>query len=127
MYPILSRLLVSNKKLCIFLVLLNFLMYVALADNILCYEKGKCKECKKEDMFNDYCKETGRTISMICNDGELQYEELRSCPLSAEDEQIRVIVFQVVMGILGGIAYWAAQKRKVTTMSLFDSRKYRFR
>jgi hypothetical protein len=30
------------------------------------------------------------------------------------------------MGLLGGLTYWAAQKRKMDTMTLFDSRKRRY-
>jgi hypothetical protein len=86
-------------------------------------EKGQCTPCKKEDLSADYCKPTGRMIRIICNDGEHQYEEFRPCPLTADDEQIRVIVFQVAMCVIGGLAYWAAQRRKISSMSLFDSRR----
>jgi hypothetical protein len=65
-------------------------------------------------------------IRIICNDGENQYEEFRACPLTAEDEQHRVIIFQVAMCLIGGLAYWAAQRRKMNTMTLFDSRKLRY-
>lgn len=92
---------------------------------ILCVEKGSCVPCKMEDMSHDYCKQTGRMIYILCNNGETQYEEIRGCPLTAEDEQIRVIVFQAAMCVIGGLAYWAVQKRKLGSLSLFDSRRLR--
>lgn len=92
---------------------------------LLCVEKGSCVPCKSEDMFHDYCKQTGRMIHILCNNGETQYEEIRGCPLTAEDEQIRVIVFQAAMCVVGGLAYWAVQKRKLGSLSLFDSRRLR--
>jgi len=98
---------------------------VSVVGETLCLEKGSCTPCKTEDMFHDYCKPTGRMIRILCNDGENQYEEFRECPLTAEDEQIRVIVFQVTMCLVGGLAYWAAQKRKLSNISLFDSRRLR--
>mmetsp|Transcript_78999 Transcript_78999/g.154967 ORF Transcript_78999/g.154967 Transcript_78999/m.154967 type:complete len:119 (+) Transcript_78999:27-383(+) len=91
---------------------------------VMCFEKGSCAPCKKEDSTADYCKPTGRMIRLICNDGEHQYEELRACPLTAEDEQIRVIIFQVAMCLIGGLTYWAAQRRKMSTLTLFDSRRF---
>ena len=111
-------------KLALTLTIVCFLFGCAQSE-ILCVEKGRCSVCKKEDVFNDYCKETGRMIRILCNDGEKQYEEFRSCPLSAEDDQIRVVIFQIAMGLIGALAYWAAQKRKISTMTLFDSRKLR--
>ena len=113
------------KKTFVLLFMAIFLVFGTYSE-ILCVEKGRCSVCKKEDMFNDYCKETGRMIRILCNDGEKQSEEFRSCPLSAEDDQVRVIVFQLAMGLIGGLAYWAAQKRKISTMTLFDSRKLRY-
>lgn len=107
-----------------FLVAISLLGNPAVAE-LLCLEKGGCSPCKLEDGMNDYCKPTGRMIRIICNDGEHQYEEFRACPLTAEDEQIRVIIFQVAMCLIGGLAYWAAQRRKISTMTLFDSRKLR--
>jgi hypothetical protein len=110
---------------------LLLLFFIALLvrssfSEVLCEQKGGCHTCKKDELFNDYCKVTGRVVSMICNDGNNQYEEFRPCERTAEDEQIRVVVFQVVMGVVGGVAYWLAQKRKVNTMTLFDSRKQRY-
>ena len=99
---------------------------IFVAGEILCVEKGSCVPCKSEDMFHDYCKQTGRMIHIVCNNGDTQYEEIRACPLTAEDEQIRVIVFQAAMCVIGGLAYWAVQKRKLGSLSLFDSRRLRY-
>lgn len=116
--------LLQRKSIFLFLILVS-IVSVSVIGETLCLEKGSCTPCKTEDMFHDYCKPTGRIIRILCNDGENQYEEFRECPLTAEDEQIRVIVFQVMMCLLGGLAYWAAQKRKLSNISLFDSRRLR--
>jgi len=111
--------------------ILGFLIFLLvdqsqkIKGDLLCEKKGKCQSCKGEDMFQDYCKETGRMVLYVCNDGSQQYEEYKSCPLSSDDEQAQVIAFQICMAIIGGLTYWAAQRRKLNTMSLFDSRKRR--
>jgi hypothetical protein len=91
----------------------------------ICVEKGTCSACSKEDKAKEYCKETGKMRKVICNDGVNSNEEWRSCPISTEDEQIRVIIFQISMGIFGAIGFWATQRRKMNTLSLFDTRKLR--
>jgi hypothetical protein len=68
-------------------VLLNvvlFLGLVSIGAEVLCEMKGSCKECTGKDSFREYCKETSRMANYICNDGDRQYEELRSCSVSAE-------------------------------------------
>lgn len=114
----------GNYLLTVLVVLCLYSVFVS--GEILCVEKGTCVPCKSEDMFHDYCKPTGRMIRILCNNGETQYEEIRGCPLTAEDEQIRVIVFQAAMCLIGGLAYWAVQKRKLGSLSLFDSRRLRY-
>lgn len=76
-------------------------------------------------MSLDYCKETGRKIKISCHEMENTFEDYKSCLLTAEDEQVRVILFQIIMGLLGGLAYWGIQNRKQKTMSRFDHRKLR--
>jgi len=92
---------------------------------IICVEKGTCFACSKDDKAKEYCKETGKMRKVICNDGINANEEWRSCPISTEDEQIRVIVFQISMGVVGAVGFWATQRRKMNTLSLFDTRKLR--
>lgn len=110
----------------LFLTLLIAIGAMLTSAEILCVEKDICKLCTQDEIMKDYCKYTGRIIKIICNDGETQYEEIRSCPLTAEDEQIRVIFFQVAMGLIGGLSFWGVQRRKLYSMSLFDSRKIRY-
>lgn len=112
------------RILVVLLIVIGFLSQ-SMVGEILCVEKGSCSPCKSEDMYHDYCKPTGRMIRILCNDGDNQYEEFRACPLTAEDEQIRVIMFQVIMCIIGTLAYFAAQRRKLSNISLFDSRRLR--
>lgn len=118
---------VINGSHLLVLLVTFFLCGTFVNGEILCVEKGSCVPCKTEDMFHDYCKQTGRMIHILCNNGETQYEEIRGCPLTAEDEQIRVIVFQAAMCLIGCLAYWAAQKRKLGNLSLFDSRRLRYK
>ena len=110
----------SVKTIC----LLLFMLWSSRSETI-CVEKGTCSPCSKEDSTKDYCKETGKMRKVICNDGININEEWRSCPMSTEDEQIRVILFQVSMGVVGAIGFWATQRRKLSTLSLFDTRKLR--
>lgn len=114
---------IYKSRICLTLMILCLIGFAGA--EIMCFEKGSCTPCKKDDALADYCKPTGRMIRIICNDGESQYEEFRACPLTAEDEQLRVIIFQVAMCLIGGLAYWAAQRRKLSNMTLFDSRKLR--
>ena len=75
----------------------------------------------------EYCKETGRKISIECKFGRESTEiiaDFKSCTVSAEDDQLRVIIFQVVIGVIGAGAFYVVQKRKHMTM--YDSRTRRY-
>lgn len=93
------------------------------AKNLQCTEIERCLMCKPEEILSDYCKETGRRVKISCKDQDSVIEDYKSCQLSAEDEQLRLIIFQVVMTIVGGLAYWGVQTRKANSLSLFDSRR----
>lgn len=88
-----------------------------------CEKRESCSLCHSDEMQNDYCKKTGRRTIYSCQNGNTAYE---ACDLTGQDEQLQVIIFQVVMGIVGGLAYWGVQVRKKNTMSLFDYRKLRY-
>jgi len=63
-------------------------------------------------------------MKQLCFEKDKKFDDWRACLLTAEDDQLRVIMFQAIMGILGGLAYWGVQVRKQAHMSLFDTRKY---
>ena len=61
----------------------------------------------------------------VCSDrrGGREVDDYRSCATTAEDDQLRVVVFQVLMALLGSLAYFVVQGRKHLTM--YDTRKQR--
>ena len=93
---------------------------------LMCEVTGTCILCRKDELDSDYCRETGRRIRIRCKDSKEEFDDFKSCSKTADDDQIQVILFQVVMGLIGGLAYWGVQKRKKNTMSLFDHRKLRY-
>lgn len=50
-----------------------------------------------------------------------EIDDYRSCASTAEDDQLRVIFFQIFMAVLGGLAFCVVQGRKHMTM--YDTRK----
>ena len=76
--------------------------------------------------FQDYCKDTGRKMRTICSDrkGGKEIDDYRACTSTAEDDQLRVIVFQVMMAVFGSLAYFIVQGRKHMTM--YDTRRQRW-
>ncbi len=109
------------------LILCTFLSLVIVraemeVDLKLCDRRGGCQTCHSDEIQNEYCKKTGRKVMYKCQNGNTAYE---SCDRTGQDEQLRVIIFQVLMGLIGGLAYWGVQVRKKNTMSLFDYRKLR--
>jgi hypothetical protein len=91
--------------------------------NTMCEVTGTCITCRKEEMDNEYCKETGKRIRIRCKDGSTEFDDYKSCMKTAEDAQIEVIMFQIACGVIGGLAYWGVQSRKKFSMSSFDHRK----
>eukprot|EP01041_Mallomonas_annulata_P009291 gene9291-19281_t len=110
-----------------------------------CVEQGKCEKCHKKELEEDYCRETGMKIQIECRDQnsmskeglqaspkdlksgisilkEQEYRRFKSCTQSQNDV-LNVIIFQVCMAIIGGLAYWGVQKRRHNSMSQFDHRK----
>ncbi len=93
------------------------------SNNLVCEVTGTCIACRAEEMDNEYCKDTGKRIRIRCKDGPSEFDDYKPCSKTAEDGQMEVIVFQIVVGIIGGLAYWGVQSRKKYSMSLFDHRK----
>lgn len=101
-------------------------LYNRHTDKLMCDVVGQCVSCSLNDKANhEQCRATGRIVRIKCKGEEEEFDDYKSCQLTAEDEQIRVVIFQVVMAVIGGISYWAVQTRKKHTMSLFDYRKLR--
>lgn len=84
-----------------------------------------CEPCKNEELDRDYCEETERKVLVRCREGEESgpFDAYRACLLTSRDEQLRVIVFQLAMGVIGGLAYWGVQIRKKKNMTLFERRR----
>ncbi len=91
--------------------------------NTMCEVTGTCLSCRKEEMNNEYCRDTGKRIRIRCKEGSTEFDDYKSCTKTAEDAQIEVIIFQIACGIIGGLTYWGVQSRKRFSMSSFDFRK----
>ena len=81
--------------------------------------------CSRVELTEDYCQEFGRKMKVLCiygTDKEKEKPDFRACTMTAEDEQGRVIVFQLLVGVLGGLAYYGVQIRKQKTATLFEQR-----
>jgi len=102
-----------------------FWMIVIAKSKLICVDKDHCTTCSSEESNNDYCRETGRRIKVICTDSSVAFEDFRSCQFSSEDDKLRMVAFQIAMAVIGGIAYWGVQVRKTRSLSLFDNRKIR--
>mgnify|MGYP006432199527 CR=1 FL=1 len=99
---------------CIYLLFNTY--KVAASD--ACVE-GLCEECTSDEAGKDYCATTGRKIQVTCGSDK----SYQSCDSTPGDEQMQVLVFQIVMAIIGGLAYWGVQIKKTKNLSLFDTRK----
>ena len=93
-----------------------------------CFDAGPCVNCAKGELEVEDCVQTGRKMKVLCQStAGLDREDFRACHMTAEDEQNRVIVFQLLMGLCGGIAYYHVQLRKSKSATLFDQRQRRNR
>ncbi len=88
-----------------------------------CVDSGSCHLCNQSEKDMPVCKRTGKKIKIICNGYD--NDEYRSCDLTSEDEQFRVLIFQGAMAIIGSLAFWGVQVRKSRTLTLFENRKLR--
>jgi hypothetical protein len=65
---------------------------------------------------------------ILVNGQEENIESFRSCEsslLNGYDDQIKVLIFQFVMAVVGGLAYWGVLVRKQYQLSRYDTRKLR--
>ncbi len=111
-------------KAFLFVILLLIISVCLMhAEKSVCVELGDCMLCPTDELSNDFCLQTKRKIKISCNDGTIATEYFRACELTKEDEKFRVIIFQLIVGIIGGLAYWCVQIKKRKSMSQFDSRR----
>ena len=102
----------------------NYIVIIALAFLVRtyseCVDSGICLSCSAEMMVEKRkeCMATGRRMEMECKDHRLDY---RSCDV--RDDQLQVIVFQIIVGVIGSFANWGVHTRKLRNMSLFDKRR----
>ena len=71
----------------------------------------------------DYCKPTGRKMKIYCLGSLAEENDYKSCDKD-ENNIMEVIQFQVIVALIGSLAFWAAQQRKKKSRTLFESRKY---
>ncbi len=90
-----------------------------------CVDSGACHLCNDSEMNLVACAATGKKIKIICNGYDTN--EFRSCDLTSEDQQYRVLLFQGAMAIIGSLAFWGVQSRKNKNLTLFENRKLRNR
>ena len=89
-----------------------------------CVDDGVCTVCEPHDLTKSYCKPTGKSIKVKCSGANgVMVDDNQSCHLTPEEDQLRVILFQVMMAIIGGLAFWGVQIRKKEHANLFDVRK----
>mmetsp|Transcript_26149 Transcript_26149/g.26380 ORF Transcript_26149/g.26380 Transcript_26149/m.26380 type:complete len:136 (+) Transcript_26149:218-625(+) len=119
-----------------------FLLSIA-ATGKKCTEEGKCEACLVSEMDYDYCRETGRKIKLVCHErssGSVKvdsttkenkpiattikedYYKYKSCTINGNDIT-NIVIFQISMAVVGGLAYWGVQTRRINAMSQFDHRK----
>lgn len=97
---------------------------VATGSKYRCTDAGPCVHCGKSELDEEDCRATGRRQPVLCIYGEgKEKEDYRSCNLTAEDEQVRVMIFQLAMGVMGGLALYGVQQRKLRVLTLFDHRR----
>jgi hypothetical protein len=96
-------------------VLMGVICKRALGD---CVDNGTCEPCPPDQMGSPECTLTGRRMPLICKHKRVDY---RSCTL--KDDQLQVLVFQLIVGLTGALAYWGVQVKKARNMSLFDKRR----
>ena len=68
-------------------------------------------------------------VKVICKDQsglrDEEYHRYASCGREQNDVQ-NVIIFQCVMAVVGGLAFWGVQVRRQYSMTQFDHRRQRY-
>lgn len=102
---------------------LIILSYSQVNSKLNCVDSGECLLCSSQEMNEEYCKNTGKKMRVICKGYGTTINDYRSCKYTAQDDQFYVFVFQVAMALIGGISFWGVQSRKHMNMTRFEHRK----
>ena len=92
---------------------------------VSCTDVGTCQTCSAGESQLDYCKDTGKKIKQKCFEKGNTFDDFRACISTPQDDQLRVIIFQAGVAVIGGLAYWHVQVKKAANLSLFEARKLR--
>lgn len=92
---------------------------------VSCTDVGTCQACGAGESQLDYCRDTGKKIKQKCFEKGNTFDDFRACVSTPQDDQLKVIIFQVVVAVVGGLAYWHVQVKKAANLSLFEARKVR--
>ena len=98
-----------------YLLFLQGLLLTSVAYASVCVN-GVCQMCTSSDSEKPYCVDTGRKMQVTCG----KEETWESCVATPADEQMAVVLFQLAMGAIGGVAYWGLQIKKTKSLSLFE-------
>ena len=89
-------------------------------------ELTACSACSNDELEEEYCQKFGYKVKFFCIDEkQTETEEFRACAIQNKsgDSHSSVVIFQLLVGLIGGAAYYGVQARKKKSMSLFDTRK----
>ena len=88
-----------------------------------CVDAGECVPCSASEKVElDHCSVSGKHMQQRCKNSQTGID-YRPCWMSSGEEEIRVLIFQVLMAICGGLAYWGVLARKQRNMTAFDHRR----
>ena len=112
---------------CRYLLLIALLILNASAAEFSCVDSGSCLHCERAEMNEEYCLATGKKIKVICFlESNQKLIDYKSCKATPSEDRFHFIVFQFIMGVVGGLAYWGVQTRKQSQLTLFEDRKQRY-
>ena len=112
---------------CRYLLLITFWILNASAAEISCVDSGSCLHCERAEMNEEYCLATGKKIKVICYlESNQKLIDYKSCKATPSEDRFHFIVFQFIMAVVGGLAYWGVQTRKQSQLTLFEDRKQRY-
>lgn len=92
---------------------------------LICTEVGDCVPCTIMESSEEYCQATGKKARLVCKGSGSKVDEFRSCSSTTADDQMHLLLFLGVMGIIGGLAYMGVHSRKMQNMTRFETRKQR--
>ena len=112
-----------------------------------CEVVGQCIKCNQEELVSynqsllthytncqqneQHCLASGMKVAIHCSDRGVERDLYRSCEKAVSSTNqphhhhhaTHVIVFQVLMALFGGLAYWGVRIRRENVMSQFDTRR----